>query len=476
MTKFIGRKQELKDLNALTKLKKSCMVVLNGRRRIGKSRLINEFAGKDKFYEFSGLPPEKSITAQAQRDEFARQCSQYFGLPGLKADDWGSLFDLLAQQTQQGRIIILLDEISWMAHGDDLFLGKLKTSWDRYFSKNPKLMLFLCGSVSSWIEENILASTGYLGRPTLAIRLKELPLADCAKFWGAHADHISDYEKFKLLAVTGGVPRYLELISPDKTAEDNIQFWCFNPNGPLSDEFEKIFSDVYGKRSNLYQRVVERLAKGSATQEEISQDTAISQSGDLSHYLNDLELGGFISRDYTWNLKKGKISKLSHYRLIDNYSRFYLRCILPHKEAIEKGDFIGRSLKSIPGWDSILGLQFENLVINNRRAIYKAIDIKLDDIIFANPYFQRKTQRQKGCQIDYLIQTRLDCLYICEIKFQRKPIGMDILNEMKEKISALGAPKYYSRRAILIHVNGVTSDVIDSGYFAKIIHFSELLS
>jgi hypothetical protein len=97
---------------------------------------------------------------------------------------------------------------------DPTFLGKLKNAWDLQFSNNSKLILILCGSVSSWIEKNIIKSTGFLGRPSLYLTLEALPLSDCDHFWDGKGHGISIYEKLKILSVTGGVPRYLELINP----------------------------------------------------------------------------------------------------------------------------------------------------------------------------------------------------------------------------------------------------------------------
>ena len=114
-----------------------------------------------------------------------------------------------------------------MATGDPNFLGKLKIAWDMHFSDNPKLVLILCGSVSAWIEKNILSNTGYLGRPSLQMTLDELPLEDCYKFWKNTQGNISAYEILKVLAVTGGVPRYLELVNPQMRAEDNITKYIF---------------------------------------------------------------------------------------------------------------------------------------------------------------------------------------------------------------------------------------------------------
>jgi hypothetical protein len=112
-------------------------------------------------------------------------------------------------------------------------LGKLKTAWDMYFSKNPQLILALCGSISSWIEENILSSTGFVGRIAIDFVLDELLLDVCNAFWHPKEERITAYEKFKLLSVTGGVPLYLERIKPNLPAEQNIRDLCFTKGGLL---------------------------------------------------------------------------------------------------------------------------------------------------------------------------------------------------------------------------------------------------
>jgi len=126
MTKFIGREEEMHKLELLLKKKSSSLVVMHGRRRIGKSQLAEEFGSKHRFISLSGLPITRKTTAQDQRDEFTRQLSTKYGMPKIQSDDWGNLFWILSNMTQSGRVIILLDEISWMAHKDDTFLGKLK--------------------------------------------------------------------------------------------------------------------------------------------------------------------------------------------------------------------------------------------------------------------------------------------------------------------------------------------------------------
>ncbi len=475
MTTFIGRSRELCELKEEYSAKRASLVVLNGRRRIGKTSLIEEFSKPFSLYKFTGLAPFPGITAQDQRNEFVRKLEEEFKLFGIKNDDWATLFTVLAKQVADKEAIILLDEISWMAIGDPGFLSKLKTIWDDCFSKNPKLMLVLCGSVSSWIEKNILSNTGYLGRPTWSIHLEELPLDQCNEFWGGVKNNITAFEKLKILSITGGVPRYLELMDPRLTAEQNIQRLCFNKNAPLYKEFEYIFSDIYGLKSNRYQSIVQCLADGLKSREDISKLTGLPDSGDLTEYLNDLELGGFIQRNYTWSLKSTKTSKLSKYRLKDNYTRFYLKYILPNRANIEKNLFSDTSLSSLRAWNSIVALQFENLICNNLDRLLDQLGIAKQDIAFANPYFQRKTARQQALQIDYMIQVKQDTVYICEIKFSRNPISRDVIEEMQNKAQKLALPKHISKRFVLIHVNGVCDALLDEQFFQYIINFGALL-
>lgn len=127
----------------------------------------------------------------------------------------------------------------------------------------------------------------------------------------------------------------------------------------------------------------------------------------------------------------------------------------------------------MPGWESVMGLQFENLVINNLKSLCKILRIDLLEITNAGPFFQRSTQRQKGCQIDLMIQTRHNTLYICEIKFSTSEIKSSVIEEMEKKIKSLSFPKGFSIRPVLIHVNGVSQAIKESEIFNDIVDFSD---
>ncbi|MEI8295110.1 MAG: ATP-binding protein [Alphaproteobacteria bacterium] len=477
--KFIGRKDELDKLNLLLSKKSASLVVVRGRRRIGKSRLVEEFGKSHSFLRFSGISPTKDVTPQFQRDIFIQQLFQQLNLPlspgGWTTAHWSDIFRLLADHTREGRVTILFDEISWMGSQDPTFLGQLKNAWDMEFKKNPRLILVLCGSVSTWIEENIIKSTGFFGRISSYINLEELTLPECNQFLEAQGFRTSDYEKLKVISVTGGIPWYLEQIQPQLSSDQNIKNLCFRKDGILVTEFDMIFHDLFIKKSENYKRIVNALSKGSSTFNDLCQELLYEKGGVLSGYLDDLMKAGFIRRDYTWHPKTGKVSRLSHYRLNDNFLRFYLKYIEPNLSRIERDTFKDVGISSLPGWDTLMGFQFENLVLHNRRLVRKLLHCLPEDIVYDNPYFQRKTNVHEGCQIDYLVQTRHQLMFACEIKFSRNKIKQDIIQDMKDKLSRLALPRGFACSPVLIHVNGIDDAVIDADYFSSIIDFGSLL-
>jgi len=473
---FVGREPELSKLSNLILKDTASLVVVKGRRRIGKSRLVDEF-GKSfsKYYKFAGLPPTENLAGIDQKKEFKNQFEQQFKVPGIDCSDWSHLFYHLAAQTRKGKVLILIDEISWMGDQDRTFLGKLKSAWDLHFKTNQQLILVLCSSVSSWVEKNILSSTGFMGRISLEISLSELPINACLKFWKKTSKRISVYEKLKVLSVTGGVPRYLEEITASVSAEENIKRLCFQAEGILVNEFDRLFSDLFDNRSMLYQKIIRILINGTASFNEICQKLKLQKSGVVSQYMEDLIQARFILKYSSWSIKKRQLTKLYKYRISDNYIRFYLKYVDPIKELIQKGHFNFKSVYSLSNWESIMGLQFENLVVNNIGFLFPYIGIHVDNILFEGPYFQKQTKHKTGCQIDYLIQDRFNTLYIIELKFSKGDIPATVIENMKRKIKALDAPKNISIRPVLIYVGTISDSIKYHPIFDRVISFEDIL-
>lgn len=468
---FIGRRKELSILREFAQRRTAGLMVCSGRRRIGKSTLIEHFGADRKFIELYGLPPLHGGTQQKQLLHFGRLLGQAFGIPSLSFDNWDHALRTLSGLTVEGEVTILLDEISWMATGCPDFPGVLKGIWDTQFKKNPQLILVICGSVSAWIEENILRDKGFMGRVSLDLHLEEMPLYDANKFWPA-GSLVSPQEKFKVLCVTGGVPRYLEEINPKQSAEQNLKRMCYSTGGILLSEFDKIFSDIFDYRATEYAKIVEALGEGALEQTALCAKFNTNATGGFSRKLTHLIQSGFVARDFVW--REGKLHpKLSRYRLKDNYLRFYLKYIAPRKEQIKQGILENVFLEDLPGWSTIMGLQFENLVLNNLATLIKLLKIPPSSILSASPYFQRETQRQKACQVDLLIETK-HTLYVCEIKFCPN-IMPGLIGEVTEKINRMKIPRHISVRPVLIYEGELSASLRERDFFCHLIDFQAFL-
>ena len=471
---FVGREHQLQDLRKLMRKRNPSLVTCRGRRRIGKSTLIREF-GKEvgSFLEFEGLPPRPGMSNADQLAAFSAQLARQTQLPDLTLENWPQAFQLLASTLENKWTVILLDEISWLGGFDPDFAGHLKTAWDGLFKRHPKLILVVCGSVSAWIEENILQSTGFVGRTSWDIILEELPLPSCDLFWGKNRGRIATGEKITILSVTGGVPKYLEEIDPGLSADENIKRLCFRAEGLLFREFDQIFNDIFGKRSVAYREILRALTSGNRSVSEISNALGKGRSGHMTSYLRDLMLAGFVTRDRSYNPKSGRPSRTEKYRLRDNYSRFFLKYIEPHRDRIEQGLMGKMDPAQLPGWNTLLGLQFENLVLSNIAALTKLLRLGRTPILSASPYLQKPSGRRKGCQIDLMIATR-HSLLVVEIK-RRRRIGMEVVGEVEEKVRRIQGNASRSIRTALVYEGILADGVAEEGYFDFLIPSEALL-
>jgi len=471
---FVGRGAELERLRLLHSRRASSLVVVKGRRRIGKSRLILEFAqtqANRTFWSFAGLAPQAGVSPQEQRDNFAKQLAWTLKVPSMTFQDWSDAFEYLGLHVKPGDII-LLDEISWMGSKDPTFIPKLKAWWDR---QSMHVLLVLCGSVSTWIEDNILNSTAFFGRVNLTLSVDPLSIAEGAEFLRRLGLNVSHYDTYKLLGIVGGVPWYLEQTNPRLTVDENIKRLAFEKGGLLVSEFERIFHDLFNGTGLTYKRILATLTDGARTLSEIRHSIKFAHSGTLSHMMDQLIVAGYVAKQPLWSFKTAKPLKQSLYRISDPYLRFYLKVIEPNLEAISSGEFEHTSISSMSGFDAHMGLQLETLLLQNRSMLMQKLGIAPLDVVRSGPYRQPKTSSQQGCQVDYLIQTKTNNLFVCEMKFKRREIGSEIIEEMQEKLSRIKAPKGFARVPVLLHLGGVTDSVATSPYFYRIIDIADLL-
>jgi uncharacterized protein len=470
---FHGRRIYADQFARLFRLPKASLVVVQGRRRIGKSAFVAHCgrAYGDHFLKIEGLGPREGIGMAEQLASFAQQLSAQTQMPKLLLESWPQAFEVLANALPaKGKTVLLLDEISWMATGDSDFAGHLKIAWDNLFSRRKHLALVLCGSMSSWIEKNLLNSAGFVGRCSWVFTLPPMPLPEAVLFWRGKA--VPAIEKVKTLAVTGGVPRYLEEIDPSQTAEQNIHRLCFDPGGLLFREFDDLFSSVFSRRAARYQEICRSLSGPAKTLTELSAEREVGRGGAVSDALDELESAGFITADLPFDPSTGKEHRVAKYRLSDNYCRFYLRYVEPQRKRIAKGLYRQRALETLPQWDTLMGLQFENLVLGNRDPLMRLIELGNTPILNAGPYFQNQTLRKAPCQIDMMLRTK-KALYVVEVKLRQK-IERNCIAEVQEKIRRLKLSKGEPCRTVLVYLGELEPGLVDEDYFDYLVPFERL--
>ena len=472
---FYGREGLLSDLDALWGKRVSSLVTCRGRRRIGKSTLIEQFAQKSqaRFIKIEGLRPQKGFTNEDELRSFARQLAGQSNAEGSMPDNWLSAFIRLSREiSDDERTVVLLDEVSWMAYYDRTFSGTLKMAWDNHLKKHDRLILVVCGSVSTWIRENIIDDGQFLGRRSLDVVVPELPLRECVRFWDPVRERLAPREFIDMMSITGGVPRYLEEVNPALTVAENIRRLCFRPRSPLRMDFDEMFNDVITQQTKSTARVLECLVDGSKTVTEIAELLDNTKGGHISEALAQLEEAGFVSADIGTNPRTGVERREKRYRLKDNYSRFYLKYIRPATNLIDKDGFAFSGIDQFRGWDAIMGLQFENLVVNHFQELLPLLHLENSLVYSAAPY-RNGGKKGQGVQIDLLLQTKRSS-YVIEVK-RRAEIGQEVVDEVAEKVRRLKVAAGNSIRTALVYDGHLSRTVEADGYFDAIIPFSRIM-
>ena len=464
---FVGRKEELNVLSDLWEKRSSSLVVCSGRRRVGKSTLIEEFARRSggRFIEIVGLSPDEGVDNRAQLRNFCERLATQTGVPDAKADGWAKAFDALhaAVGAMRGRTIVFLDEISWMGAFDKTFPALLKTAWDTQFSRRDKLVFVVCGSVSTWINRNILRSKAFVGRISCSLKLEEMPLSDCREFWGGAKTRRSVHEMLDLLCVTGGIPKYLTEMRPSLSADENIRKMCFTKEGYLYRDFDVIFTDVFAKTMSEKADILACVAEEPQSVKTLAAALGCASNGHLSDSLAELVEAGFLSVDEGLNPSSAKEVREVRYRICDNYVRFYLKFILPRKRAIERGSYKFMAMDRVPGWDSVMGLQFETLVCNNLSALLPLVGMGNTVLTSAAPYVRRGKRKGEGVQVDLLLQTKKS---VCVVEIKRRTlVPASVEDEVRDKIRRLKLPRDISVRSALVYDGELAPELEENNYF-----------
>jgi AAA+ ATPase superfamily predicted ATPase len=322
---IIAREQELDLLNEQYKKKSSSLVVVYGRRRAGKSYLIDTWA-KNKvdvpgdYLNIEGLENESS---KQQIKVFSREVLTKIKLSvDVEVLNWNAALDLLTHYIVQNKNdkkkkIILLDEFQWLCGNRTLLVSMVKNYWDTKW-KEHNVMLILCGSITSFMHYHVIHSKALYGRVSLEIKMRPFDFKDSLKFLKPLR---SMKEGLEYYYVFGGVAKYLTEINNARSFEKNIDHLIFSHHSIFENEFEKIFSKQF-KTPTVYLKIMAALKKHAMTLNEISKTTKISSGGTLHKYLEILKLANFV--DTYSPINKGDTSKNLKYFISDPFCHFYL--------------------------------------------------------------------------------------------------------------------------------------------------------
>lgn len=297
---------------------------------------------------------------QAQIDYFSHQMTAQLHLPIVTFHDWADALNFLSHHIQEGAAV-LFDEISWMGGKDPTFVPKLKAWWDIALAKKQHVLLIFCGSVSTWIDDNIINSTAFFGRISLTLSIEPFSITESALFLKKNGFKGSSFEIYKILSLLGGVPWYLQQIDPHQMADQNIMSLCFQKNGSLVHEFNRIFNDVFNGKGEIYKKILEALKDGMKTLADLRDAVEFPNSGTFSLLVDHLITCGFISEHYQWSMKTEKLARQNLCRICDPYIRFYLKTI----EKINYGLNKGLMMMSV-----CLKFQDSMLMLGSRWSIY----------------------------------------------------------------------------------------------------------
>ncbi len=330
MKQFIDRVQEMETLNYEYNRDGSALVVLYGRRRVGKTTLISEFI-KDKNALFF-LASEES---EAQnRTSFKEKVAEFLNndlLRSAEVKNWDVLFKTIMDTKHDTKPVIVIDEFQYLGKSNPAFPSVFQRIWEEIL-KNKDVMVILCGSLISMMESQTLAYGSPLyGRRTAQIRLKQIPFAYYKQFFPKKKQK----DLIEMYSITGGVPKYIELFSESKDIYSAIQQCVLNRSGYLYDEPHFLLQQEVSEVGSYFS-IIKAIAAGNTKLSAISAVLEI-KSTSLTKYLKTLIDLDILEREVPVTEDNPEKSKKGLYKIKDNYLRFWFQFVYPNMSFIESG-------------------------------------------------------------------------------------------------------------------------------------------
>ena len=424
MEKIIGRKAERAELKRIYADDGSKFVAIYGRRRVGKTFLVKEhFKGGFAFWH-TGLSPydrDKKFLLRDQLMSFYYSL-QDFGLQGaLCPKSWLEAFRLLEKLLEQNddgyRQVVFIDEMPWMDTARSRFIPALEHFWNGWAARRDNLMLIVCGSATSWIEDNLINNKGGLyNRLTHEIKLSPFTLAECEEFFAQKNIKTSRYDIAQAYMVFGGIPHYLNLFEKGFSVAQNIDRVLFATNAKLRNEFDRLFGSLF-KNADDHIAVVKALAKrrNGLTRDELLRTIGAQGGSGITKILKGLIESDFVTK-YTPFAEK----RIERYRLTDPYCLFYLHFI--NRQQPQDPHFWQKNYNAaqLSSWR---GYAFEELCFAHVEQIKNALGVA--KVNSSQSAWTVHTGGKQQMQVDMLITRDDNVVNLCEIKFYGKPFVID---------------------------------------------------
>jgi AAA+ ATPase superfamily predicted ATPase len=434
---LIGRKKEIQVLKKISKSSKAELVVLYGRRRIGKTFLIREFFSQQNclFFQATGL---QNGVLKKQLHNFADAMSQIFthgiqiNTPASWSDCFRTLNQFIESTNDNRQTVIFMDEVPWMATRKSGFLEALDYYWNHYWSARSNFVLVICGSSASWLIKNIIYNKGGLhNRCTCEIKLDPFDLEETQEYLLSRSIKFSKRYILELYMALGGIPYYLNYVEKGRSIAENIQNIFFDKKAPLKEEFTKLFNSLFNE-AGAYIELIELISqkKEGLSRAEIESLSKLSPGGGrLTERLDDLERTNFIEAHMPWDKQRGE-----YFKVIDEFSLFYIYWISSKKTKTLPEDYWLKQIEK-PIYNVWAGYAFEAVCYKHIDKIIKALNIKTAENISSWRLVSRKDEIQ-GAQIVLLIDRSDDAVTICEIKYTDKifTINKSYAENLRRKI------------------------------------------
>ena len=458
---LIGRQSEQEALRNAYSDEYSQLIVIYGRRRIGKTFLVRETFNYRFTFQHAGVnlgsKQEQLLAFSASLKDAGMEVKQ-------KPRNWMEAFELLKdliRQSKDERKVIFIDELSWMdTHKSDL-LKSLESFWNGWASARKDIVLILCTSVTSWMLNKVIHNKGGLyHRVTLQIDLQPFSLYECESFSNAMRLGMRRFQILQAYMILGGVPYYWSFLKPGLSLPQNIDAMFFSPRAELKDEFEHLMSSLF-RAPEDYVRIIQTLAnrRNGMTRADIAGAAGLTQSGHLSEKLEELEKCGFIRvYDPLFNQKKGSI-----YQLIDPFIIFHYHFLITKN----KDPHFWSNQINTPRLNTWNGLSFERVCLLHTEQIRRALGISgvLTNIC---SWTCREDAELgiHGSQIDLLLERSDQVINLMEMKFAstKYSVTSRVYEDLERKRTDLYT---FTKTSAAIHLTMVTPFGLADNSFAK---------